>query len=99
MTNIEESNLSRVRDGRQSEPFEYLNRFLGMFRPFAYATEDDSWGELEKILCIVHRRISEAAIREIKEEMVSSDNLADIEALLNTLEKYQQSRDKYEHLY
>lgn len=33
-------------------PFEYLKRWLPMFRPFAYATHDDSWGELEKLICI-----------------------------------------------
>lgn len=47
-------------------PYDYLVAWLGMLRPFAYATRDDSWGEMEKLLCIVMRnyvRVSAAAIR------------------------------------
>lgn len=41
-----------------NNPLAYLGKFLKMFRPFAKATQDDSWGELEKLLEIVHRKIS-----------------------------------------
>lgn len=36
-------------------PVEYLKRWLPMFRPFAFATRDDSWGELEKLISITMR--------------------------------------------
>lgn len=36
-------------------PYDYLKAWLNMLRPFAYAIEDDSWGEMEKLLCIVMR--------------------------------------------
>ena len=49
-------------------PTDYLGQWLSMLRPFAYATQDDSWGEMEKLLCIVlnnyvrnKRMIAEAA--------------------------------------
>ena len=37
-------------------------------RPFAYATRDDSWGELEKALPIVLRRmlVAEAKLRRLE---------------------------------
>lgn len=41
----------RHRSGKQ--PRDYLMSWLSMFRPFAYATKDDSWGELEKLISIV----------------------------------------------
>lgn len=41
----------RHRNGKQ--PRDYLMSWLSMFRPFAYATKDDSWGELEKLISIV----------------------------------------------
>jgi hypothetical protein len=37
------------------KPFDYLKSWLSMLRPFAYATLDNSWGEMEKLLCIVMR--------------------------------------------
>lgn len=37
------------------EPYDYLKSWLSMMRPFAYATQDDSWGELEKLICIIMR--------------------------------------------
>jgi len=37
------------------KPYDYLKAWLNMLRPFAYATRDDSWGEMEKLLCIVMR--------------------------------------------
>ena len=40
----------RHRSGKQ--PRDYLMSWLSMFRPFAYATKDDSWGELEKLISI-----------------------------------------------
>lgn len=40
----------RHRNGKQ--PRDYLMSWLSMFRPFAYATKDDSWGELEKLISI-----------------------------------------------
>jgi len=35
------------------KPYDYLKSWLSMLRPFAYATQDDSWGELEKLISIV----------------------------------------------
>lgn len=40
----------RHRNGKQ--PRDYLMSWLSMFRPFAYATKDDSWSELEKLISI-----------------------------------------------
>lgn len=37
------------------KPYDYLMSWLSMLRPFAYATKDDSWGEMEKLLSIVMR--------------------------------------------
>ena len=37
------------------KPADYLTSWLSMLRPFAFATKDDSWGEMEKLLCIVMR--------------------------------------------
>lgn len=45
----------RHRSGKT--PVDYLRHFLTICRPFAYATQDDSWGELEKELAIVIRRL------------------------------------------
>lgn len=39
------------------KPVDYLRHFLKICRPFGYATQDDSWGELEKELTIVIRRL------------------------------------------
>lgn len=41
----------RHKSGKQ--PRDYLMSWLSMLRPFAYATRDDSWGEMEKLLSIV----------------------------------------------
>jgi Lar family restriction alleviation protein len=41
------------------KPYDYLVQWLSMLRPFAYATRDDSWGEMEKLLCIVLRNYVE----------------------------------------
>jgi hypothetical protein len=41
----------RHANGRK--PYDYLKSWLSMLRPFAYATRDDSWGEMEKLLSIV----------------------------------------------
>lgn len=47
----------------------YLEKWLEQFRPYGYATKDDSWGELEKILDIVHRNIGrrEAELTALRE--------------------------------
>ena len=37
------------------KPVDYLASWLSMLRPFAFATKDDSWGEMEKLLCSVMR--------------------------------------------
>lgn len=44
---------NRHKSGKK--PFDFLKSWLSMLRPFAYATADESWGELEKLLCIVMR--------------------------------------------
>ena len=46
-----------VRDMGAVPPARYLDRFLPITRQFAYATEDDSWGELEKELQIIIRTL------------------------------------------
>lgn len=65
-------------------PAAYLGKFLQMFRPFGYATRDDSWGELEKILDIVHRecglnRFREASrqLSEARKEMAKIERFCD----------------------
>ncbi len=55
----------------------YLQKWLEMFRPFGYATQDDSWGELEKILDIVHRNhvllLREKYRSELKQARIEAD--------------------------
>lgn len=53
-----------------AKPFDYLSSWLSMLRPFAFATQDESWGEFEKLLCTVmrnyvevHRMLPKAADR------------------------------------
>lgn len=48
----------RHKSGKEAK--DYLTVWLSMLRPFAYATKDDSWGELEKLICIVMRNYVEA---------------------------------------
>ena len=43
------------RDKSGAKPTDYLASWISMLRPYAYATSDGSWGELEKLLCIVMR--------------------------------------------
>jgi hypothetical protein len=50
-----------LRHKRGKKPFDYLKSWLSMLRPFAYATQDDSWGEMEKLLCIVMRNYARVA--------------------------------------
>jgi len=38
-----------------TKPVDYLRSWLSMLRPFAFATKDDSWGEMEKLLCTTLR--------------------------------------------
>ena len=47
------------RHKRGAKPVDYLRSWLSMLRPFAFATKDDSWGEMEKLLCIVLRNYIE----------------------------------------
>ncbi len=47
-------------------PAAYLAKWLQMFRGHGYATQDDSWGELEKILDIVHRNLTQRMISRKK---------------------------------
>lgn len=46
-----------VRDKPGENPAAYLKNFLRIARQYGYATQDDSWGELEKELSIVFRRL------------------------------------------
>lgn len=39
------------------KPFDYLKHWLYIARHFAYATRDDSWGEFEKELAIIIKRL------------------------------------------
>ena len=58
--NHKERAIDGIRSNRLhgNQPVAYLGKFLEMFRPHGYATRDDSWGELEKILDIVHKKLS-----------------------------------------
>lgn len=47
------------RHKRSAKPVDYLQSWLSMLRPFAFASKSDSWGELEKLLCIVMRNYIE----------------------------------------
>ena len=51
------------------KPADYLHAWLKIARMFGYATHDDSWGELEKELAIVLRRlvVAERRLRELGE--------------------------------
>lgn len=51
----------RHKSGKQ--PRDYLMSWLSMFRPFAYATKDDSWGELEKLISIVMNNYVQILVR------------------------------------
>lgn len=42
-----------LRHMQYAEPQDFLEHFLTICRPFGFATRDDSWGELEKILTII----------------------------------------------
>ena len=37
--------------------FDYLKHWIRIGRAFAYATQDDSWGEFEKLFAIIVRRM------------------------------------------
>lgn len=52
---IEDYFRGDIRHKPGAKPIDYLNHWLKVFRPFAYATRDGSWGELEKILTIIGR--------------------------------------------
>lgn len=54
----------RHRNGKQ--PRDYLMSWLSMLRPFAYATKDDSWGELEKLISIVMNNYVQILVRAEK---------------------------------
>jgi hypothetical protein len=54
----------RHRNGKQ--PGDYLMSWLSMLRPFAYATKDDSWGELEKLISIVMNNYVQILVRAEK---------------------------------
>lgn len=42
-----------IRHKSSIKPIDYLEHWLMLTRPFACATQDDSWGELEKLLAII----------------------------------------------
>ena len=44
-----------LRHRKGSSSVDFLNHWLKLCRPHAYATQDDSWGELEKLLAIILR--------------------------------------------
>ena len=57
---------AELRHANGKKPIDYLRAWLGMFRPFAYATRDDSWGELEKLIAITMNNVVKtlAAIKQ-----------------------------------
>jgi hypothetical protein len=70
-----------IRHRSGDKPEDYLKHWLQLFRPFAFASRDDSWGELEKVLSIIfrvhvfaHRRLQvlfpKTGISDITPEMV-----------------------------
>lgn len=78
---------NRHKSGKK--PFDYLASWLSMLRPFAYATRDASWGEMEKLLCIVMRNYVEmsrdcnAAAAEI---LALRERVAGLEGALEFIE-------------
>ena len=64
-------------------PRDYLAAWLSMLRPFAYATKDDSWGEMEKLLCIVMRNY----IKVRKDAGKAADRITQLEAVISALGK------------
>jgi hypothetical protein len=74
---VEELMSQEVRHRTGSQPLDYLLAWLLVFRPLAYATKDDSWGELEKLIRIALRRYYEMR-----------DQLQEIEALVSMGEEW-----------
>ena len=47
-----------IRHSKESyDPVNYMKQWLAIFRCFGYATKDDSWGELEKEICVAVKRL------------------------------------------
>lgn len=85
---------SFVRDRPTNDPEAYLRSFLRLSRQYGYATQDDSWGELEKELAIVFRRLERYRrfmMSQIKKELDTGNKkpIDDIEHdLLNQGEEF-----------
>lgn len=61
---IEETINFELRHKPNKRAYDYLIQFLEVSRQYAYATQDDSWGELEKHLTIIFRNYEQGR-REI----------------------------------
>lgn len=59
---------AELRHANGKAPVDYLRAWLTMFRPFGSATRDDSWGELEKLVCIAMRNFVRmiAAVEKVR---------------------------------
>lgn len=77
----------------------YLKKWLTMFRQFGYATKDDSWGELEKLLNIVHRELCDHVTNDIAHSLVKANSYDDVISLLRKRDAVKEIRAQCEHLY
>jgi hypothetical protein len=66
-----------IRHKSGATPTDFLNSFLRISRPLAYATQDDSWGEFEKHFTIIVRRMVRAERKLEELGHVDSDDLED----------------------
>ena len=60
-----------------AQPYNYLLHWLKVARFFAYATQDDSWGEFEKLFAIIVKRlvVGEARAKAL-EAMLDREGIA-----------------------
>lgn len=65
-----------LRHKANQKPVDYLNHWLFVARHFAYATQDDSWGEFEKEFAIIIKRLvcAERELEALKIMLGQKDN-------------------------
>lgn len=61
------------------KPTDYLGHWLNVGRHFGFATRDDSWGEFEKVFCIMVKRlvVAERDLETLRATPPLSARLAD----------------------
>lgn len=76
---LEEWADAGLRHKRGKRPFDYLRHWLNIGRHFGYATRDESWGEFEKIFCIMVKRlvVAERDLEQLRAHPALSAQLAD----------------------